>query len=166
VTDDPRWVRTPRPSARSPGYGRATRGRGRQVRGALDDGRLQLDELDDRLGAVYQAKTHGELAGVIGDIVPLPAVPAPPPAVRYYAMPPAELSDRKILPAWLLCLFFGVFGAHRFYVGKTRTGIAMLVMLLIGIGAPVTVIWWLVDLVVLTFGAFRDGDDRRMTDWT
>lgn len=138
-----------------------------QVRGALDDGRLQLDELDDRLGAVYQAKTHGELAAVINDIVPLPVLPvAPLPAVRYPAMPPADVSDRKILPTWLLCLFFGVFGAHRFYVRKTQTGIAMLLLLLIGIGAPVTVIWWLVDLVVLTFGAFRDGNERQLRDWT
>jgi hypothetical protein len=142
------------------------------VRGALDDGRLQLDELDDRLGAVYQAKTHGELAAVIGDIVPPPVRyrppvrGAPPPAVRYQAAPPAGVSDRKILPAFLLCFLLGPFGAHRFYAGKTGSGVAMLVLTLSIIGVVVTGIWALVDLIVLIVGAFRDGGGRRMRDWT
>jgi TM2 domain-containing membrane protein YozV len=136
------------------------------VRGALDDGRIGLDELDDRLGAVFGAKTHGELSTVIDDIVPrqpqpVPPRPAPVPAVRT-----DETSDRLILPAFLLCLFFGMFGAHRFYAGQTKTAVTMLVLTLIAIGAPVTAIWMLVDLVVLGVGAFRDGQGRRMRRWT
>ncbi|MEA1995572.1 MAG: TM2 domain-containing protein [Campylobacterota bacterium] len=34
-----------------------------------------------------------------------------------------EMTEKRILPAFLLCFFFGVFGAHRFYVGKVGTGI-------------------------------------------
>ncbi len=34
------------------------------------------------------------------------------------------MTDKKILPAFLLCFFLGMFGAHRFYVGKIGTGIA------------------------------------------
>jgi len=34
------------------------------------------------------------------------------------------MTDKKILPAFLLCGFLGMFGAHRFYVGKTGTAIA------------------------------------------
>jgi hypothetical protein len=136
------------------------------VRGALDDGRIRLDELDDRLGAVFGAKTHGELSTVIDDIVPRlpessPPRPAPVPAVRT-----DEPSDRLVLPAFLLCLFFGMFGAHRFYAGQTKTAVTMLVLTLIAIGAPVTAIWMLVDLVVLGVGAFRDGQGRRMRRWT
>ena len=28
-------------------------------------------------------------------------------------------SEKRILPALLLCFFLGIFGAHRFYAGKT-----------------------------------------------
>lgn len=39
-----------------------------QVRTAASDGRLDLDELDERLTAVYEAKTRGELAVVTDDL--------------------------------------------------------------------------------------------------
>src|SRR5688500_19645892 len=32
---------------------------------------------------------------------------------------PLDASDKRIVPAVLLCLLLGVFGAHRFYVRKT-----------------------------------------------
>jgi hypothetical protein len=35
----------------------------------------------------------------------------------------AGVSDKKILPALLLCFFLGFLGVHRFYVGKVGTGI-------------------------------------------
>lgn len=45
--------------------------------------------------------------------------------------------------AFLLCLIFGVFGAHKFYEGKTGMGILYLFTVgLFGIG-------WLIDLIVL-----------------
>ena len=40
--------------------------------------------------------------------------------------PSDELSDKEFLPTLLLCLFVGVLGIHRFYVGKIRTGVAMI----------------------------------------
>jgi TM2 domain-containing membrane protein YozV len=72
----------------------------------------------------------------------------------------ASASDRRILPAFLLCFFFGVFGAHRFYVGKIGSAIAQL-FTLGGLG-----IWALVDLILLVCGAFTDGAGNRMTVWT
>lgn len=135
------------------------------VRSALDDGRIQLDELDDRLGAVYEAKTYGELSVVIDDIVPRSPQPLPRPRPVAAVVPADEASDKLILPGFLLCLFFGMFGAHRFYAGQTKTAVTMLVLTLIAIGAPVTAIWMLVDLVVLGVGSFRDGHGRRMRRW-
>lgn len=70
------------------------------------------------------------------------------------------LSEKRILPAFLLCFFFGVFGVHRFYAGKVLTGILQLVTIG-GFG-----IWWLVDLILILTGSFRDGDGRRITEWT
>ena len=55
--------------------------------------------------------------------------------------------------AWLLCFGLGVFGAHRFYAGRWRTGLLYLLTLgLFGIGM-------VVDLVRLSLGEFRWADD-------
>jgi hypothetical protein len=48
-----------------------------RLRVAATEGRLDPDELEERLGEVYAARTHGELATVTGDL-PVP-VPTPPP---------------------------------------------------------------------------------------
>jgi TM2 domain-containing membrane protein YozV len=69
------------------------------------------------------------------------------------------VSDRSRLVALLLCVFLGCFGAHRFYVGKTGTGVLM-VLALGGLG-----IWMLVDLILIATGSLRDGDGRRVYDW-
>ena len=54
--------------------------------------------------------------------------------------------------------FIGVFGAHRFYVGKHLTGILMLITFgWFGI-------WWLVDLIMLITGQFRD-KEAPVTEW-
>ena len=68
-------------------------------------------------------------------------------------------SERRGLTAGLLCLVVGVFGAHRFYVGKHGTGFLMLITLG-GMG-----IWWLADLIMLLTGQFRDKEGRRVTEW-
>jgi len=69
-------------------------------------------------------------------------------------------TEKRIMPAALLCFFLGVFGAHRFYAGKIGTGVLQL-LTVGGLG-----IWMLVDLVMIITGNFRDGDDNKITEWT
>lgn len=52
----------------------------------------------------------------------------------------------------LLCYFLGVLGIHRFYVGKTGTGIVQL-LTLGGCG-----IWVLIDFILILVGSFTDAD--------
>ena len=79
---------------------------------------------------------------------------------------PDGSSDRLILPAFLLAFFIGVFGVHRFYVGKTGSGIAMIVLTCTGVGLIVTGIWMTVDWIMIVCGAFEDREGRRLTRWT
>ena len=69
------------------------------------------------------------------------------------AKPGAQVAGRStkgFVPALLLCLFLGVLGIHRFYVGKIGTGILM-ILTFGGLG-----IWALVDLVLIAVGSFTD----------
>lgn len=73
---------------------------------------------------------------------------------------PEKISTRKILPAFLLCFFFGVFGTHRFYVGKVGTG--LLQMLTLG----GLFFWALLDMILILSGNFTDVDGAPLKDWT
>lgn len=66
----------------------------------------------------------------------------------------SDVSPKGFVPAILLCFFFGVFGVHRFYVGKIGTGILQLITLG-GLG-----IWTLVDFIMIVVGSFKDKEGR------
>lgn len=68
-------------------------------------------------------------------------------------------SDKSRGIAFILAIVLGVFGAHRFYVGKIGTGILMLVTVG-GLG-----IWYLYDVIMVASGAFRDAEGRRVLRW-
>jgi class 3 adenylate cyclase len=69
-------------------------------------------------------------------------------------------SDKKRLAALILCGAFGVFGAHRFYVGKTGTAIIQL-LTIGGLG-----IWMVIDFILIIFGDFSDREGKKLLDWT
>jgi TM2 domain-containing membrane protein YozV len=69
------------------------------------------------------------------------------------------VSDKKRLVAFLLCFFLGAIGVHRFYVGKTGSGIAQL-LTCGGVG-----IWALVDLIMILMGSFKDAQGRVVSEW-
>ncbi len=70
------------------------------------------------------------------------------------------ISDRRILPALLLCFFLGYLGVHRFYVGKVGTGVLQ-ILTLGGLG-----VWVLIDFIMIVTGSFRDIDGNRVALWT
>ena len=59
-------------------------------------------------------------------------------------------SDSQWVVTLLLAFLLGVIGAHRFYVGKTGTGILML-LTFGGLG-----IWLLIDLILIVTGQFTN----------
>lgn len=63
-------------------------------------------------------------------------------------------SKYEWITTFLLCFFLGELGIHSFYTGKTTIGIIQL-LTFGGCG-----IWWLVDLIMLACGSFRDGDGK------
>ncbi|HZL43907.1 MAG TPA: protein kinase, partial [Verrucomicrobiae bacterium] len=98
------------------------------------------------------------IAGALSPAAGADAVGAAPPCIPFGAASPT--SDKFILPAFLLAFFLGMFGAHRFYVGKTRTALLQLVTLG-GLG-----IWAMVDWIRILCKAFPDGQGRKITRWT
>jgi uncharacterized protein DUF1707 len=55
-----------------------------RLRAAAAEGRLDADELDERVGQVYAARTRGELATLTSDL-PEPAAAPPPPEPAWKA---------------------------------------------------------------------------------
>lgn len=79
------------------------------VRRALDEGRLTLDEMDERLRVVYAARTFGELEQAVVDLprsTPAErsqvAVPRGAPSAP---VPPSRQDPSTKLPGWLSALW-------------------------------------------------------------
>jgi hypothetical protein len=69
-----------------------------------------------------------------------------------------QVSERRTGAAAVLAIFFGIFGAHRFYLGRPKSAVLQL-LTMGGLG-----IWVLIDLVLIIFGELRDGDGRRLRE--
>ena len=71
----------------------------------------------------------------------------------------ADVSSKNRTTTLLLTFFLGGLGIHRFYVGKTGTGVLYLFTLgLFGIGA-------LVDLIMIIVGNFKDDKGLPISNW-
>ncbi len=70
-----------------------------------------------------------------------------------------DISPKSRLVTFLLCTFLGTLGVHRFYVGKTGTGILWLFTLgLFGIGV-------LIDWILIISGDFKDANELPIKNW-
>ena len=66
------------------------------------------------------------------------------------------VSPKDFVVALLLCGFLGMFGVHRFYVGRPVTAVLML-LTLGGLG-----IWATIDLIYIIVGRFEDKNGLRI----
>ena len=71
-----------------------------------------------------------------------------------------QISSKSRLATLLFCLFLGILGAHRFYVGKIWTGVLTIVTFGGFFG-----IWPLIDLVMIVIGAFKDKEGNGIKNW-
>jgi hypothetical protein len=99
----------------------------------LKDGRLQTDEFDERVGRAVNARTRGELDGLLTDL-PRP-LPAPPPG------PPRARLPFPLMAAGIFVLGMMLLG------GISRAAAAG--------GHPVWAIWWLWWLIPVAIIAAR-----------
>lgn len=80
------------------------------------------------------------------------------------------MSERNWIATVLLCFFLGTLGVHRFYVGKTGSGVAQLVLSVVGwvtsiiligfIPLAIVGIWAFVDFILILIGRFKDSENR------
>lgn len=70
--------------------------------------------------------------------------------------------DYSVLIIALVCFFFGMFGVHRFVVGKIGTGIIMFLSTCTGYGAAITFIWVIIDFIFIVTGNFTDKDGNKI----
>jgi TM2 domain-containing membrane protein YozV len=83
----------------------------------------------------------------------------PPQQQTSYSQQDTMVSPKSRLAATLLAYFLGIFGAHRFYIGKVGSGLAML-FTLGGLG-----IWAIIDFIFAVAGSLRDSNDLPIKKW-
>ncbi len=88
------------------------------------------------------------------------APPPPQPESVTNLLKEPKIGKRSRVAAILLLLFLGGLGIHNFYLGYTAKGVIQLILTLTVLGAFITVIWELVELIQLAFNGhkFVDAD--------
>ena len=89
-----------------------------------------------------------------------------------------EISPKSRLATILLTFFpLGIFGTHRFYIGKTITAIIMLifsVLYLVTVRFWGTImliplamagLWAFIDFIFAVFGIMKDREGKRIKNW-
>jgi hypothetical protein len=134
-----------------------------RLRTALSEGRLELDEFDERVAEAYRAKTYADLDRLLTDLpgvtpvsrsqlAPTPPVPAPVPA-----------ASPGTVPRWLAALW-GTWAA--------AVGINVVIWLLVSLSTTDLVYFWPMwvagpwgaVLVAATVGGLRRGEPRRWAE--
>jgi len=144
----------------------------------MSEGRLALEEYEERMAAALEARTRAELRPLFKDLpAPYPAFMATPapyhalpppgpyqaaasPSPFHFGSPPAPYESERYRVAAGLMQIMLPFGIGRFYTGHTSMGLAQLLTSFIGVG----VIWSIIDgiIILATGGRDVDGKELRM----
>ncbi|WP_336276234.1 TM2 domain-containing protein [Bartonella sp. CB178] len=73
-----------------------------------------------------------------------------------------QKSEQSRVMLALICWFAGVFGVHRFMIGKIGTGILMLVLSLSVVGLVISGTWAIIDFILIVAGQFSDKNGHRI----
>jgi hypothetical protein len=138
-----------------------------RLRTALNEGRLELHEFDERVAEAYRAKTYADLDRLLTDLPGVTPVsrsqlaPAPPPPIP--APAPAPLAPPGTVPRWLATLW-GTWAA--------AVGVNIVIWLLASISSGDLVYFWPMwvagpwgaVLVVATIGGLSRGEPHRWAE--
>ena len=78
-----------------------------------------------------------------------------------YGQPVVAGPPKQWLVALLLGLFFGGFGVHNFYLGYTNRAIIQLILTITVIGAPISGVWVLIELIMILMRSGSYGYDAQ-----
>jgi TM2 domain-containing membrane protein YozV len=92
-------------------------------------------------------------------IFPVPGA-SPPPVAVASAPPAPDLGDRNKYIAALIAFLIGPLGIHRFYLGRTGSGIAMVLLSCTIVGLLLTVPWALIDMIRYLVMSDREFEER------
>lgn len=100
--------------------------------------------------------------------IPPPAARVTPPSDDAIAMMRYDAAKKSAGVAYALWFFLGFFGAHRFYLERTGSAVAMLVIAMLSFALTIVLIgflgliamgiWWFVDAFLIQ-GMVRDSND-------
>lgn len=73
-------------------------------------------------------------------------------------------NEKSFIMTLLLCLFFGCFGAHRFYTGYNKIGIVQCLLLVSIIGISISIIWMIIDFISIIFNKYKTADGLNLVN--
>jgi TM2 domain-containing membrane protein YozV len=137
----------------------------------LSEGRLTLEEYEERMAVALEARTQADLKPLFTDLppphpafmaAPPPMLPPPVGPPMYYppAPPPmAGMSDKNRVAAGVLQILLP-FGIGRFYTGHTNIALAQLLTSFLFVG----VVWSFIDGIMLLVNGGTDAEGRPLRD--
>ena len=94
-----------------------------------------------------------------------------------------EISPKRRIVALILSILLGIYGAHRFYAGKLKTGFLQLIVtlsiaflnykiesdsdlfIISGIISGIVFLWAFIDFILICIGRFKDKNGARIKNW-